>query len=132
MEGQGWSGGSRVEGPGYNVKGGGSRLRVKEGGSRVEGVDFGGSIMKGQGPRVKVQGWRVKCGGSRIYCQGRRVKGGGSRAGLCIRSFQKNVPFFAFFSVLFGFISHTNIANLAKKNVQKNVPFFLKNVPFFF
>ena len=75
MEGQGWSGGSRVEGPGYNVKGGGSRLRVKEGGSRVEGVDFGGSIMKGQGPRVKVQGWRVKC----VEGQGFIVKGGGSR-----------------------------------------------------
>ena len=35
-------------------------------------------------------------------------------------------------NVLLGFISHTNIANLAKKELKKNVPFFLKNVPFFF
>ena len=60
--------------------------------------------------------------------------------GLGIRSFQKNRTIFAFFSVLykrterflrsfpffikernilFGFISHTNIANLAKKNVKR-------------
>ena len=59
-----------------------------------------------------------------------------NKSGLGIRSFQNNVPIFAFFSVLykrterylrsflffikeqnvlFGFISHTNIANLAKK-----------------
>ena len=74
---------------------------------------------------------------------------------LCVlfRSLKKNVPIFAFFSVLyertfrslrsfpcfikdrnvlFGFISHTNIANLAKKEHKKTIPFFLKNVPFFF
>ena len=35
-------------------------------------------------------------------------------------------------NILFGFISHTNIANRAKKELNKNVPFFLKNVSFFF
>ena len=35
-------------------------------------------------------------------------------------------------NILFVFISHTNIANLGKKERKKNVPFFLKNVPFFF
>ena len=60
-----------------------------------------------------------------------------------LRSFQKNVPFFPFFSVLLkrtersflrSFCLHKSYKHckFREKERKKNVPFFLKNVPFFF